>query len=671
MSDVLRQHHVPRQTPRFPEPPESLKRIPLLGRQDLAWINATVASIPEQRSPGWWKGAMTFSLTLSLLCAIAIIYVTSTGLGVWGVNHPVMWGWAIINFVWWIGIGHAGTLISAILFLMRQRWRTSINRAAEVMTLFAVLCASIFPLIHLGRPWLAWWLLPIPTSNGVWPQFKSPLVWDVFAVGAYFTVSLMFCYVGLLPDLAIMRDRARSRRARLAYGILALGWTGSARHWNHYQKCYLILAGLSTALVISVHSIVSLDFAVSQIPGWHSTLFPPYFVLGAIFSGLAMVLMLILPLRHLLKLGDIITPRHIDLVCKVALGISWLLAYAYAMESIAACFGGSSLDKQRYLMNRAADPWIVAPLAGVAPSPHWQAFWAMLVCNILAPQIFWFKRARGTPWMVFLIAAGMGLGMWLERYLIIVASLQRDFVPANWGGYAPTATDVLTFAGSFGIFLTLFLLFIRMFPIVAIAEVKSICQTAPPASSHHANSNRLPASPQGSVPGVMAVFDNQTCLLRAAREIRARQLQRWDVFTPFPVPEMERVMGLSRSRIGWIAFACGTFGFIGGMTMVWWMNSVNYPLQVGGKPLFSPWAAFPTAFELAILFAAIGAVASLLFFTHLPRWHQPRLQNHRFASASNDRFVLVVEADSSTRDLSETARCLQTAGAIQLEWLKE
>lgn len=659
-----------RQIPRFPEPPEALKRAPLLARQDLGWISNTIAAVPEGGAPGWWKASMAVSLGLVLLCGAMIAYLTTTGIGVWGVNHPVMWGWAIINFVWWIGIGHAGTLISAILFLLRQRWRTSVNRAAEAMTLFAVLCAGIFPLIHLGRSWFAWWLLPIPTSNSVWPQFRSPLVWDVFAVAAYFTVSLMFCYLGLLPDLASMRDRAKTRATQLGYGILALGWTGSNRHWHQYQKCYLLLAGLSTALVISVHSIVSLDFAVSQLPGWHSTLFPPYFVVGAVFSGLAMVLILILPLRRALKLEELITARHIDLVCKVALAASWLLAYAYAMEFISACFCGNALEKQRFLMNRAADPFLLGPLAGVETSPHWKAYWAMLGCNLVLPQLFWFRRFRASAVVVFGVAMAIAFGMWLERYLIVTASLQRDFLSPNWGEYSPTRIDILTFLGSFGVFFTLFLLFIRYFPMVAMAEVKGICaipvsKSIPDARIH---------GPAASAPGVfavLAVFDTPAAILRAARALHQRGVKHWDAFTPFPVAGMDHAMGLSESRIGWFSFLAGAAGFSLAMGAVWWTNSVNYPVIIGGKPMFSPWAAFPVAFETAILFAAAGAFLGMLGATRLPRWHHPLLKTRRFATSSHDRFILVVEKETPDHDLSEAIRCLQTTGASHLEWVRE
>lgn len=465
---------------KFHAPPPELRREPLiLNHRGLGWISDTIAVLAEGAAPGWWKIGFALSLGLAGVCFAMVAYLMSTGVGVWGVNHPVMWGWAIVNFVWWIGIGHAGTLISAILFLLRQRWRTSINRAAEAMTVFAVLCASIFPLIHLGRMWFGWWLLPIPTSNAIWPQFRSPLMWDLFAVGTYFTVSVLFCYLGMIPDLAVMRDRAKTTIRKVAYGFFALGWTGSNRHWNHYEKAYLIVAGLATALVISVHSIVSLDFAASVLPGWHSTIFPPYFVAGAIFSGLGMTLTLLIPLRSLFKLEDIITTRHIELICKVTLAVGSIVVYAYGVEFISAVFSGNRLEKFAFLENRAADPFLIGPLMGVKAAPFWWAYWIMIFFNVAASQLFWFKKIRTSIWVVFALSIVVNIGMWFERLVIVVTSLQRDFLPSNWGDYSPTWVDILTFVGSFGVFFTLFLLFIRFLPLIAIAEVKGVTRTVP------------------------------------------------------------------------------------------------------------------------------------------------------------------------------------------------
>jgi Ni/Fe-hydrogenase subunit HybB-like protein len=454
---------------KVPAPPTELERLPLVTNQrSTAWISNQVAAIIEGKTPLWWWIAFVPSVLAFLVLVAMITYQISTGVGVWGNSHPVMWGWDIINFVWWIGIGHAGTLISAILFLLRQRWRTAVNRAAEAMTIFAVMCAGIYPALHVGRAWFDWWLFPIPTSNAIWPQFRSPLMWDVFAVSTYFTVSLLFWYVGLVPDLAVMRDRAKTRIRQFVYGLFALGWTGSNRHWSNYEKAYLILAGLATPLVLSVHSIVSLDFAVSQLPGWHTTIFPPYFVAGAIFSGFGMVLTLLIPLRKLCKLEDIITMRHIDLMCKVTLATGCIVAYAYGMEFFIAWYSGAPYERFAFI-NRAIGPFA------------W-GFWIMVTCNVLVPQLFWFRKIRNHLLIVWILSILVNVGMWFERFVIIVISLHRDFLPSSWGYYLPTWVDVMTFVGTFGLFFTMFLLFMRFLPMVAISEVKGVI---PQADPHH------------------------------------------------------------------------------------------------------------------------------------------------------------------------------------------
>lgn len=452
-----------------PVPPPELARAPLVANnRPLGWISDQVSSLAEGRTPVWWWLAFVPSFAAFLMLLVMLLYQISTGVGVWGNNHPVMWGWDIINFVWWIGIGHAGTLISAILFLLRQRWRTAVNRAAEAMTIFAVMCAAIFPALHVGRVWFDWWLFPIPNSLGMWPQFHSPLMWDVFAVSTYFTVSVLFWYVGLIPDLAVFRDRAKTRLRKLLYGLFALGWTGSNRHWSNYEKAYLILAGLSTPLVLSVHSIVSLDFAVAQLPGWHTTIFPPYFVAGAIFSGFGMVLTLLIPLRKLCHLEDIITMRHIDVMCKVTLATGLIVAYAYGMEVFIAWYSGNPYERYAF-WNRAF-------------GPYWWAYWIMITCNVVLPQLFWFRKVRQNMIVVWVLSVLVNVGMWFERFVIVVATLAREFLPANWGYYTPTWVDICTYLGTFGLFFTFFLLFMRFLPVIAIAEVKGV---TPQADPHH------------------------------------------------------------------------------------------------------------------------------------------------------------------------------------------
>lgn len=408
---------------------------------------------------GWWIGFGISFLLMNLLF-VAVAHLLITGIGIWGINIPVAWGFAIINFVWWIGIGHAGTLISAILLLLRQRWRTSINRFAEAMTLFAVACAGLFPILHLGRPGFAYWLFPYPNTMGLWPQFRSPLVWDVFAVTTYATVSLLFWYIGLIPDLATLRDRARHRFARMAYGMLAMGWRGSAVHWHRYQTAYLLLAGLATPLVISVHSIVSLDFAVSVLPGWHSTIFPPYFVAGAIYAGFAMVLTLAIPLRAAYRLEDLITMHHLDNMAKVMLTTGLFVFYGYVMEVFFAWY--SANPNEAYMMyNRATGPY----------APY---YWLLLICNGLVPQLLWSPRLRASVPLLFAISLVVSLGMWLERYIIVVTTLHRDFLPSSWGMYSGTIWDWATFLGTIGLFLSLLFLFIRVLPMISIFEMREL-----------------------------------------------------------------------------------------------------------------------------------------------------------------------------------------------------
>src|SRR5678815_4465288 len=446
-----------------------LTRVPLiLSRRSYGWLTERIAGAVENRAPRWWWVAFALTSAIAGFGLFCLGYQISTGVGTWGLNHPVGWAWDITNFVFWIGIGHAGTLISAILFLLRQKWRTSINRAAEAMTIFAVMCAGIFPLIHIGRIWLGWWLLPIPNANSIWPQFRSPLLWDVFAVSTYFTVSLLFWYMGLIPDLATMRDRARTRIRKILYGLGALGWTGSNRHWSNYEKAYLLLAGLSTPLVLSVHSIVSFDFAVSQVPGWHTTIFPPYFVAGAIFSGFGMVLTLLIPLRTVCRLQDVITVRHVELMCKVLLATGSMVGYAYGMEFFIAWYGGNPYELYAF-KNRAF-------------GPYWWSYWAMITCNVVSPHFFWFKKLRTNMWFVFAISIVVNIGMWFERFVIIVTSLHRDYIPANWAYYSPSWVDIWTYIGTIGLFMTLFLLFVRFLPLINIAEVKAV---TPQADPHH------------------------------------------------------------------------------------------------------------------------------------------------------------------------------------------
>ncbi|MBL7961050.1 polysulfide reductase NrfD [bacterium] len=404
-----------------------------------------------------------------LLLLVSVTYLIFEGTGIWGINNPVGWGLAIVNFVFWVGIGHAGTLISAILFLLRQRWRTSINRFAEAMTIFAVICALLFPGIHVGRIWVTYWFAPVPNQMGMWPNFRSPLLWDFFAVGTYFTVSLLFWYVGLIPDLATLRDRAKTRTRQIIFGILSLGWRGGNRQWKHYEMAYMILAGLSTPLVLSVHSIVSTDFATSIVPGWHTTIFPPYFVAGAIFSGFAMVMTLAIIARKIYKLENIITIYHLENMNKVMLVTGMMVGYAYSCEFFIAWYSGNGYERFAFI-NRAFGPF-------------WWSYFSMIFCNVVVPQIFWFKKLRTSIPVMFIATIFINIGMWFERFVIIV-TLSRDYLPSSWDYYRPTAWDWMTFIGSFGLFFVLFLLFLRFLPMIAMAEVKGIL---PQADPHHHN----------------------------------------------------------------------------------------------------------------------------------------------------------------------------------------
>jgi Ni/Fe-hydrogenase subunit HybB-like protein len=421
----------------------------------------------RRRMPiGWYVGFLTGCMLVMVLTA-TIGNLIISGVGIWGINHPVGWGFDILNFVWWIGIGHAGTLISAILLLLRQEWRTSINRFAEAMTLFAVAAAGLYPALHTGRPWYDFWLFPYPNTMGLWPQFRSPLMWDVFAVSTYATVSALFWYVGLVPDLATLRDRSNNIIGRKIYGMLALGWRGSAKHWYRYETAYLLLAGLSTPLVLSVHTIVSFDFAVSQLPGWHSTFFPPYFVAGAVYAGFAMVLTLAIPARKMFHLEDFITMKHLENMGKVMLATGLIVFYSYAIEAFFAYYSGNQYERYMW-WNRAF-------------GPYWKMYWMLILCNGVAPQLMWFKKARTSAVGLMIGAMFANVGMWLERFVIIPTSLHRDFLPSSWGMYHGTIWDWGMYLGSMGLFLFLLFLFLKFLPMISIFEMRTLL---PGAQAH-------------------------------------------------------------------------------------------------------------------------------------------------------------------------------------------
>jgi Ni/Fe-hydrogenase subunit HybB-like protein len=631
----------------------------ILGGKDFASITRAVSGVVERPTPlAWW---LAFGLSLAALggLAIGVPWLFWEGVGVWGLNIPVGWGWPITNFVFWVGIGHAGTLISAILLLFRQRWRTSINRAAEAMTIFAVLCALTYPGIHVGRVWVAYWLAPLPNQMGTWPNFRSPLLWDVFAVSIYGTVSFLFWYMGMIPDLATLRDRSRTRVRQWVYGALALGWRGSQRHWRHYEVAYLLLAGLATPLVLSVHSIVSMDFAVSQLPGWHTTIFPPYFVAGAIFSGFAMVVTLMVLCRTAFGLEDIITVRHLDYMAKIMLVTGLMVAYAYGFEFFTAWYSGNPFELFAFV-NRALGDYA------------W-AYWVMIACNVLAPQVFWFSRARRSLSALFVVSVLINVGMWFERFVIIVTSLHHDFLPSSWGYFRPTIWDVACLVGGFGLFFTLFLLFVRFAPMVAAAEVKTVL---PEASPHRYEARRpepasLPAAPSADTTryGLLAEFETPAALYRACERVRDAGFRLWDAHSPFPVHGLERAMGLGRSRLPWIVLLFALLGGAAGFGLQTWVHSVAYPLVISGKPYFAWQAYVPITFELAVLGGAVGAVLGMLHLNRLPRHHHPLFDSTRFERVTDDRFFISVEARDDRFDPGGTPELLRDAGAARLEWL--
>ena len=463
----------PSVTHAYAEPAASTRALRWIdGHPALSEITDDVAR-PLNTWPGTgWFACLAASVTALVVGAVCVAYEVRTGIGVWGLNKTVGWAFDITNFVFWIGIGHAGTLISAILLLFRQQWRTSINRSAEAMTIFAVMCAAVFPLIHMGRPWLAFFVLPYPNSRGpLWVNFRSPLLWDVFAINTYLTISLVFWYVGMIPDFATLRDRAAAGIRKRIYGILSMGWNGSHRTWSRYETLNLILAGLATPLVISVHTIVSMDFATSILPGWHTTLFPPYFVAGAVYSGFGMVMTLLILTRHVMHLETYITRRHLDAMAKVMLFTGSIVALSYSTEFFSAWYGGNLYEQ--------------AAIFGRAIGPYAWAFWTMVACNVLAPQLLWSRRVRGSVPTLFVLSILVNVGMWFERFVIIVTSLHQSYLPSSWVMYRPTFIEVGTLIGSFGLFFTSFLLFIRLLPMIAMWEIKAGTGSGESAEAAH------------------------------------------------------------------------------------------------------------------------------------------------------------------------------------------
>ncbi len=636
------------------------ERAPLvLGKHDYGTVTDTICGIAEKAEvPKAWKIAFVASgMAMAVLFAM-IGYLFLEGVGVWGVNKPAGWGFAIVNFVFWVGIGHAGTLISAILFLFRQKWRTSINRFAEAMTIFAVMCAGILPAIHVGSVWVIYWVFPYPNQMAMWPNFRSPLLWDVFAVSTYATVSMLFWYMGMIPDLASLRDRAKGRIQRIAYGLASLGWRGSQRHWHRYEVAYMLLAALAAPLVLSVHSVVSFDFAVSQLPGWHTTIFPPYFVVGAVFSGFAMVLMLLLPVRNWFGMKDFITAKHLDNIAKVILVTGSIVGYAYSIELFIAWYSGNHYEVFAFV-NRALGPYAFA-------------YWIMVSCNVLAPQLLWSKKIRSNLKALFMIAVLVNVGMWFERYVIVITSLSRDFLPSSWGTYSPTWVDILTLVGSFGLFLHLFLLFVRYMPMMAMAEVKAVMHDTGLVQPKPANAEKAEIATAGveNPAGALLEFTDPDAMREAAGKVRDAGYENWDAYSPFPVHGLDRKMGIKRTKLPFVVFVGGATGLLAGTLLQYATNAVDYPFVTSGKPLSSIPAWIPVSFELTVLLAAFGAFLGMLAMNGLPRFWHPTFTSKRFARVTNDRFFIGINADDPKFDKKQTVTFLAGLGGTHVELLE-
>ncbi|CAB4244251.1 Polysulphide reductase [Methylacidimicrobium sp. AP8] len=653
-----------------------LARPPLLEPPGtLASVTRGVCQFLERPAPRWWGPATLVTGLMATLVLGANAYLVGTGIGVWGVQMPVVWGFAIINFVFWIGIGHAGTLISAILLLTRQRWRNSLNRAAEASAIFAVACGAVFPLIHIGRQWMAWYLFPIQENIAIWPNFRAPLLWDVFAVLTYLTVSVLYWYLGMIPDFATLREREKHPWRRKLFAVLSMGWSGSAREWNHYEMGYLCLAGLLAPLVLSVHSFVSCDFAATILPGWHATIFPPYFGAGAIFGGFAVILVLLIPLRELLpELKKFILPVHIEQMAKWLLATGSLVGYVYLTELFIAWYGANPFERYAF-WNRITGPY--------APE-----FWGMLACNALAPQILWFRAVRRRPWAVFGVAILANVGMWLERFVIIVISLHRDFLPSSWSLYHPTWVDIGLLVGSVGLFLFLFLLFLRFLPVIAMFEVKALCPPAEedaPAAPRDAAGSTLDLS--RATFGLGARFPSAAALCRAGRRLRALGFRRIELYSPYPFHGLAEAAGHRKSWVSACVLGGGLFGFCLGASLELltsmprpaFLRSVLashlldlfYPLVVQGKPYISLPAFFAVVFETTALFSAFGAVVGILLASSLPRFYRPIFHWELFSRRSqDDGFFLVVER-RDPRFSADLPGILAGIGALEISPIPE
>ncbi|TFE66959.1 quinol:electron acceptor oxidoreductase subunit ActD [Methylacidiphilum caldifontis] len=650
-----------------------IARPPLLPSHiTLSSISRIVFSILSTPMGKWWKWTISITSSLAVVSFLTMVYVISTGIGVWGNQSPVVWGWPIVDFVFWIGIGHAGTLISAILLLSRQKWRNAVNRAAEASAIFAVASGAIFPTIHIGRQWMGWYLFPVPWSAGIWQNLRAALMWDVFAVLTYLTVSLLYWYLGMIPDFATLREKEKNPFKKRLWAILSLGWLGSASQWIHYEMGYLCLAGILTPLVLSVHSFVSCDFASTILPGWHATIFPPYFGVGAIFGGFAMILVLLIPSRALIpKLKELILDEHINQMGKWLLATGSMVGYVYLIELFTAWYSANPYERYAFL-NRIK-------------GPYFWAFWSMLFCNSIAPQFLWIKSIRGNPLSLFFVALLANVGMWLERFVIIIISLHRDFLPSSWRIYVPTIIDVLLYVGSIGLFLTLFLLFLRFLPSVAMFEVKTLVH--PPlkhkniplfsSGEEHkmqeelalaSNFSTLSGQKDDSMTpekgkdlyGIGAEFSSPELLCRAAEKLKLLGFRQFELYSPYPFHELSEVGTLKKSWVSRIVLLGGIVGFFLALILVSTISlprpsllkpmlsssllSLFYPLVVQGKPYFSLPTFIPIFFELTALFASFGAFFGILFCGGLFKFYHPLFSWKRYNDRGmDDGFFLVVK----------------------------
>jgi molybdopterin-containing oxidoreductase family membrane subunit len=680
-----------------------------------------------ERRPGraWWA-AFGVAAAVFAVGAVAMWQAMAVGMGVWGLNRTVGWGLDITNFVYWIEIAHAGTMISAVLFLFRQQWRTSISRAAEAMTIFALACAGILPLIHMGRPWYFYWLMPYPNDRGtLWVNFRSPLLWDFFAINTYLIISVTFWYIGMIPDLATLRDRSKPGLKRTILSLVTHGWNGSAHVWHRYEKIYGMLALLATLLVVSVCSIVSFDFATSVIPGWHSTIFPPYFLMGAFFCGFAMLLGVLVVARKLMRLEEYITPYHLNWMCKVLLVTSAIVTCIYGIELFVAWYSGN--------------PYEIALFRNRATGPYAWALWTVLVCNVVAPQILWSRRARRTPWLIFLVCVIINIGMWFERFVITVTSLHRDYLPSSWTIYTPTANEIAILLGMFGLFFAAFMLFTRILPVIPMSEVKAELAHAHPGpsagqneeatyrlntktrrTSTHSRQQRagtrshkgglekgplpsgvplfqslcgagypLAAVASGCMSFVslcssgfrvfapfalsrqektasdrfcIGYFESERDLLDATWEARLRGYHVLDAFAPYAVKGLSEALGLKPSRLGWIAFWAGAIALTLSLTMQSWVSARDWPLRVGGQP-FNTWPIWiPVTVELTVLFAGLIGVAALFVRTQM--W--PGKKTPVLRGVTDNRFALALRETDAAIDLQEMIAMLRQYRASEV-----